>query len=112
MRLCTFARKKIRVVRIGSDLTFIKKGYNLNIRELFNNKGVKMNGAVSIEKILESVENLDVEDQVYLLEILSKRLIDLRRLEIAKRAKEAERFYREGKVKRGKVSDLWKDLND
>jgi hypothetical protein len=66
----------------------------------------------NIKEVLESIESLDIDAQAYILEVLSKRLVDLRRAEIAKRAEEAEHVYREGKVKSGTVDDLWKDLND
>jgi hypothetical protein len=66
----------------------------------------------SIEEVLESIESLDIDDQAYILEVLSKRLVELRRSEIVKRAAEAEETYREGKVKSGTIDDLWKDLND
>ena len=66
----------------------------------------------SVKEVLESIECLDIDDQAYILEVLSKRLVDLRRSEIAKRSKEAEKAYRDGKVKSGTAGDLWKDLND
>ncbi len=66
----------------------------------------------SINKVFGSIEKLDIDDQTYVSEVLSKRLIELRRTEIAKRAKEAERVYKQGKTKKGSFKDLWKDLND
>ncbi len=66
----------------------------------------------SINEVLESIEKLNVEDQACISEVLSKRLIELRRSEIAGRAREAEQAYKEGKTKRGSFDDLWKDLND
>jgi len=66
----------------------------------------------SIEEVLESIENLAIDDQAYVLEVLSRRLIDRRRQAIAKRAEEAEQAYKRGKVKFGTFRDLWKDLND
>jgi len=71
-----------------------------------------MSNTAGIKEVLDDIENLDIEDQAYILEVLSKRLIDLRRSEIAKRAKEAEKAYREGKAKSGTAADLWKDLSD
>lgn len=62
--------------------------------------------------VLESIEKLDIDEQVYISNVLSKRLIELRRLEIAKRAIEAEQAYKEGKTKKGSFKDLWKDIND
>ena len=67
---------------------------------------------VTINQILETIENLDQDDRNYLLEMLYKRSIESRRMEIAERAKEAEIAFREGKVKVGTVDDLWRDLND
>jgi hypothetical protein len=66
---------------------------------------------VSINKVLETIEGLDIDNQTYILEVLSKRLIELRRAKISKRAEEAEQAYREGKAKSGNIGDLWKDLN-
>jgi hypothetical protein len=66
----------------------------------------------NINEILKSIEKLDIGDQTYICEVLSKRLIEFRRLEIAKRAIEAEQAYKEGKTKKGSFEDLWKDLNN
>jgi len=49
---------------------------------------------------------------MHVLDILSKRLVELRRAEISKRAEDAELAYRGDKVKKGTVDDLWLDLND
>ncbi len=65
-----------------------------------------------VNDVLVKIENLNLEEKEYLSEILSRRLIELRRKAIAKRAKEAEEAYRKGKVKSGSFDDLWNDLND
>ncbi len=67
---------------------------------------------VGINEVLETIEGLDIDKQAYISEVLSKRLVELRRKKIAKRAQEAQQAYRKGKVKSGKITDLWKDLND
>ncbi|MCZ7392611.1 MAG: hypothetical protein ABOK23_13645 [Candidatus Methanoperedens sp.] len=67
---------------------------------------------VTINEVLEETEHLDVDDREYLLNILSKRLVEFKRAKISKRAKEAVRAYKKGTVKSGKFNDLWKDLND
>jgi len=69
-------------------------------------------GSISVDKVLQTIEKMSLEDQQYISEILSRRLIERRREEIAKRAREAMQAYREGRVKRGTVQDLWEDLND
>ncbi|MCE8426711.1 MAG: hypothetical protein J5U17_13145 [Candidatus Methanoperedens sp.] len=67
---------------------------------------------VTLDKVLKEVGHLEFDDREYLLNILSKRQIDLRRVEISKRVKEALKAYKEGNVKRGNLDELWKDLND
>jgi hypothetical protein len=71
-----------------------------------------MNKMVTLDKVLEEAEHLEFDDREYLLNILSKRQIELRRVEISKRVKEALKAYKEGNVKSGKLDELWKDLND
>ena len=67
---------------------------------------------VGVNDVLETIERLDIDNQEYISEVLSKRLIESRRKKMAERAQEAEQVYMEGKVKRGNIKDLWKDLND
>ena len=67
---------------------------------------------ITLEKVLEEAEHLEFDDREYLLNILSKRQIELRRVEISKRVKETLKAYKEGNVKSGKLEELWKDLND
>lgn len=70
------------------------------------------NKLLNINEVLESIQNWDIDNQMYLSEILSKRIIALRRRQIAKRAREAENNYKSGRVKIGSIDDLWKDIND
>ena len=67
---------------------------------------------VDIHDVLETIEELDIDNQAYISEVLSKRLIELKRVEIAKRAQEAEQSYDEEKTKKGNIEQLWKDLHD
>jgi hypothetical protein len=67
---------------------------------------------ITLNEVLEETEHLDIDDREYLLDILSKRLVELRRTEISKRVKEAVKSYKEGKVKSGTLDKLWKDLHD
>ncbi len=41
------------------------------------------NKVTSIKDVLEEIEGLDIEDQAYILDILNKKLIESRRMEIA-----------------------------
>jgi hypothetical protein len=67
---------------------------------------------VTINEVLEETEHLGIDDREYLLNILSKRLVELKRAKISKRAKEAISACKKGEVKSGRFNDLWKDLND
>ncbi|MGB7002198.1 MAG: hypothetical protein WBE22_09370 [Halobacteriota archaeon] len=71
-----------------------------------------MKNMASIKEVLENIEHLDISDQTYILGVLSKRLIELKRSEIAKRAIEAEQAFSDGKVKSGTLDDLWNDFID
>ena len=71
--------------------------------------GSKIN---SINEVLENIGHLKFEDQAYVSEVLSKRMIEFKRSQIAKRATEAEQAYKKGKTKKGSLNDLLKDLND
>jgi len=67
---------------------------------------------ITLDKVLQEAEHLEFDDREYLLNILSKRQVELRRVEISKRVKEALKAYKDGNVKSGKLEELWKDLND
>ncbi len=83
---------------------------NSKANKKYHNK--MMNKMVTLDKVLEEAEHLEFDDREYLLNILSKRQIELRRIEISKRVKEALKAYKEGNVKSGNLEELWKDLND
>ncbi|MBS4028421.1 MAG: hypothetical protein KGZ58_07270 [Ignavibacteriales bacterium] len=68
--------------------------------------------SLQVNDVLETISQLDIENQSFISEILSKRLIEYQRLALAQRAEQADRNYRNGKTKKGTVQDLWKDLND
>ena len=68
--------------------------------------------AVTVNKVLEEIDQLDIDDRTYIHQILSYRLIDAERLRIAKRALEAEENYSQGQVRSGSVNDLLSELND
>ena len=53
-----------------------------------------------------------MNDKKYIFDIISKRLVELRRAKLSNRVKEAELNYKTGNVNRGALKDLWEDLND
>lgn len=71
-----------------------------------------MSPAVTINRVLEEIEQLDIDDRIYIHQVLSSRLIETERARIADRVREAEKNYAEGKVRSGSVDDLMSGLND
>ncbi len=65
---------------------------------------------ITFQEILESIESLSVEDQDYLFDLIKKRRIEERRLEIAKNRDTILKDFQEGKAKIGTVDDLIVDL--
>ena len=62
------------------------------------------------QEVIETVESLSPDDQALLIEIIRQRLIQHRRAELAAEIAEARRTYQQGKVSRGTVADLMKEL--
>ena len=71
-----------------------------------------MSPSVTINRVLEEIEELDLDDRIYLHEVLSSRLIETKRARIADRVREEEQNYAEGNVRSGSVDDLLGELND
>jgi len=62
--------------------------------------------APRFQEVIEVIEELPPDDQVLLIEIIRRRLIQHRRAELAAEVAEARGAYREGDVRRGTVADL------
>jgi len=71
-----------------------------------------MTPAVTVNQVLEEIDELDIDDRNYIHQILSCRLIETERSLIAKRAREAEENYSHGHVRSGSVRDLLSELDD
>ena len=71
-----------------------------------------MSSAVTVNKVLEEIDQLTIDDRLYIHQILSCRLVETERSLLAKRAREAEENYSRGHVRSGSVRDLMNDLND
>jgi len=65
-----------------------------------------MQPTLQINNILQAISNLDLEDQLFLTEILDKRAIQLRREQILARAKEAETNYQNSNVQTVNINEL------
>ncbi|MBW4683140.1 MAG: hypothetical protein KME19_24100 [Microcoleus vaginatus WJT46-NPBG5] len=67
---------------------------------------------ISFQEIIDSVEQLSLEEQENLFELIKKRRIEKRRFEIAANAKATLESLKEGTAKKGSVDDLIADLLD
>jgi cytoplasmic iron level regulating protein YaaA (DUF328/UPF0246 family) len=67
---------------------------------------------LGFNEVLDAIEALSSQDQAVLLQILSNRLIDQRRAEIAQNITQAKADYQAGNVFRGSVADAIAALND
>jgi hypothetical protein len=65
-----------------------------------------MKSSINLNQVLQNISELSLDEQLYLSELLQKRLIEVRRTEIANRVKEAEENYRSGNVRSGSVAEL------
>jgi hypothetical protein len=65
-----------------------------------------MQSSINLNQVLQNISELSLDEQLYLSELLQKRLIDVRRTEIVNRVQEAEVNYRSGNVRSGSVADL------
>ena len=67
---------------------------------------------ISFQEIIDSVEKLSLDDQDHLFELIRRRRIEKRRLEIAANAKATLESLKQGTAKKGTVDDLIADLLD
>ena len=71
-----------------------------------------MPSLINLNQVLQNIYELSIEEQVYLSDLLNKRLVDIKRDEIAARVEEAEENYRSGNIQSGTVTDLMMLVND
>jgi hypothetical protein len=65
---------------------------------------------VSLQNALDAVEHLTHEEQIAVLDILQRRLLEQRRAEIAQHAIETVQAVREGSAAYGTLAGLQRDL--
>jgi len=68
-------------------------------------------GSSAFQRAIESVEMLPVDDQMLLVEIIRRRLIQHRRADLVTQVAEARAAYQAGDVRRGSVEDLLAELS-
>ena len=62
------------------------------------------------QEAIETVEELQPDDQLLLVEIIRQRLIQYRRAELVSEVAAARAAYQQNDVRRGSVEDLLKEL--
>jgi len=65
---------------------------------------------VTFQDVLDMIESLPEEQQENLIAIIRRRLIEHKREVLAERINEAREEYRLGKVRRGTVDDIMKEI--
>jgi len=68
--------------------------------------------SANVNEILENISSLPPEDQFFICETLNKRVVELKRFQIAKRGEQARENYGKGNVFHGSVNDLMKAMDD
>ena len=63
-----------------------------------------------LNKLIDDFNELPFEDREYALELIQKQLVEAKRDAILRRAKEAESNLKKGRVKKGSVQELVRDL--
>ena len=69
-----------------------------------------MTATTPFEAALDVIDRLPPDDQVAIIEIVRKRIIDRRRREIADNAQATLQAFREGRASSGTVDDLRREL--
>ena len=66
----------------------------------------------SINEVLDILDKMPLEEQVFIIDILHNRIKEKRRDEILKNAQETLEERKKGLTRKGNVADLLRDLND
>lgn len=66
---------------------------------------------LTLDKVLDEISAHSLEEQEMIVEIAKKRLIDQKREEIRKASVQAEKDYREGKIKATSVGEMLDELD-
>ncbi|MBN1903143.1 hypothetical protein JW926_17610 [Candidatus Sumerlaeota bacterium] len=69
-----------------------------------------MGDITTFNEVLESADNLSLDDQITLLEVLQRRIIEHRREELSKEIQDAQKEFQEGKCNPTTPSDLMKEI--
>jgi len=64
----------------------------------------------TFDDVMENIDRLSISEQELVIDIVNKRIRDFKRSEIIRDVLEGRADYIAGKVKRGTLEDLMKDL--
>jgi len=64
---------------------------------------------IEFHKVIEEIKLLNLEDKIYLKDLLDRMLIEEKRKRIRKNAEESLREYEAGRIKFGTIEDLRKE---
>ena len=68
--------------------------------------------SITFQEAVDIVESLPQNQQEDLIGILQRRMIEQKRESLVKSVRQARVEYKKGKIKRGSVEDLLKDLSE
>ncbi len=66
--------------------------------------------SATLDRLIDDFNQLALDDKEYAVDLIKKQIIEAKREAIAKRAREATVNLKKGKVKRGTVKELYRDL--
>ena len=66
---------------------------------------------ITFQEALDIIESLPESQQEDLIDLIHRRLVEQRRQKIARSIKGGRKEYAKGRVKRGSVDDLMKELS-
>ena len=69
-----------------------------------------MRNAMTFSEILESADELSLDEQETLMEVLHRRIIEHRRAGLVKEVQNAQQEFKEGKCKPTTPSELMKEI--
>ena len=68
--------------------------------------------SLSFQDLIEAVESMPLDDQSMLVEIINKRILEKRRIDLIAEVEESREAFKRGEFKRGTIEDLLKDLRE
>ena len=69
-----------------------------------------MGKGLSFGEVLETVEQLSLDDQATLIDIIQRRIVEQRRSELARDIQEAQKEFKDGNVRRVTPDELMAEI--